>query len=68
MCLIFDVVLNSNDLDYFAMDASTEPPSLLGSSSRKPNVGAQVPNIEAQAMCVLSGHFLGYLPNHYGNR
>lgn len=28
-------------------------------------VGARASNMEAQAMFILSGHFLGYLPDHY---
>lgn len=31
-------------------------------------VGAHVSNMEAQAMFILSGHFIGYLPDHYARR
>lgn len=31
-------------------------------------VGARASNMEAQAMFILSGHFVGYLPNHYANQ
>jgi DNA-binding transcriptional LysR family regulator len=31
-------------------------------------VGATASNMEAQAMFILSGHFLGYLPDHYARR
>jgi LysR family transcriptional regulator, transcriptional activator for bauABCD operon len=31
-------------------------------------VGAHASNMEAQAMFVLSGHFLGYLPDHYAGQ
>lgn len=31
-------------------------------------IGATASNMEAQAMFVLSGHFLGYLPDHYAKR
>lgn len=31
-------------------------------------IGARASNMEAQAMFILSGHFLGYLPDHYAAR
>ncbi|WP_423822128.1 LysR family transcriptional regulator [Salinisphaera sp. SPP-AMP-43] len=31
-------------------------------------VGAEVSNMEAQAMLILSGRFIGYLPDHYARR
>ena len=31
-------------------------------------VGATASNMEAQAMFILSGHFVGYLPDHYARR
>lgn len=35
---------------------------------RRARVGAHASNMEAQAMFILSGHFLGYLPDHYASR
>lgn len=31
-------------------------------------IGARASNMEAQAMFILSGHFLGYLPDHYAGQ